>query len=135
MVKGWEPLGNTSAQPAQTEDGGEGDEDGDQSRDEEPAEGHHAGQVGQSNQLPPHLLRVIKNLTKNYLWILIFGVHHFGLALAREEGSKVHGKGVDPVQRGELAPPPAYNLKQNIKTKLMLHQTWIRSVANIISPN
>ena len=33
MVKGWEPLGNTSAQPAQTEDDVEGDEDGDQSRD------------------------------------------------------------------------------------------------------
>ena len=62
MVEGWEPLGNTGAQSAD-DDKGDGDEEddwyddqeGDHNGDEEPAERHHAWQVGQSNQLPPNL--------------------------------------------------------------------------------
>ena len=44
MVEGWEPLGNTSAQSAQTEDDQDGDQEGHQSRDQDgDQEGHQEG--------------------------------------------------------------------------------------------
>ena len=95
MMEGWEPLGNTGAQPdeevdmvilmvihmvimmvihmvimmvIQMEEGDDNDDqegddnddegglqDYDEGGDQKPAERHHAGQVGQSNQLTPNL--------------------------------------------------------------------------------
>ena len=118
----WWKVGNRLATLVLSLHKQEDDQDGDQGGNQ-PAERHHWWQVGQSYQLPPHLLRDKSRIILVFGFFVCFFVHHFGLALAREEGSKVHGEGVDPVQGGELAPPTTHNLEHKSKKKNTINMT------------